>query len=380
MAKRRAKEHTQALKLTFALALIASFIPIHAQVPKDISIPMEPARWELDPQGSGEFVRHRGVAALKIANPTKAILKDLVFRDGTIEFDMEPGTFGGPGIGFRRSAPGEYEYFYLRPAAKSPQSGDACQYAPYIKNVLIWDLLPRWQGPAPFRLNEWNHIRIVVSGARAQIFVNDSGSARKPVLDIGRLESNAKQGGILMNGPAVFANLHIRPGVTNGLPAQPINEPEDRRILKRWEVAPAINLAPGQEPGVGDIPPATATAWKPVVPERDGLINLTRLYGLPEGRSLTWLRTSVDRKEPAGVVQVAVGYSEEIWVFVNGKQVFTDKNRYLIPSERKAPDGRCAATNGQFSLPLKQGRNEIQVAVANGFYGWGLIFQILGAR
>ncbi len=351
------------------LSLTAAAVPIHAA---DVPIAMEPSRWQVE---NGEFIRYKNVPALKIATPSKAVLKDFVFRSGTIEFDMEPGSFGGPGIGFRLAAPGECEYFYLRPAAKSPQEGDACQYAPFIKNVLIWDLLPRFQGPAPFRLNEWNHVRIVVSGARAQVFVNESA---RPTLNICRLEGNARAGGIFLQGPAIYSNLHVRPGLTNGLPPQPVVEPEDRRVVKHWEVSPFAKLLPTQELNTKDIP-AQAATWRPLLPERAGLLNLTREYGLPEGRSVAWLRTTIDRKAK-GTARVAIGWSEEVWVFANGQLVFSGKNRYLIPGERKDPDGRCAPTNGQFSLPLRRGRNDVVVAVANGFFGWGLVFQILAAK
>lgn len=356
--------------ICFGISLALS--PLSIAASKQESIPMDPARWQAE---NVEFVQHKGVQALKIATPAKAVLKDLVFSDGTIEFDMEPGNSAGPGIGFRRSAPGEYEYFYLRPAVKSTQQIDACQYAPVIKNVLIWDLLPRFQAPAPFRLNEWNHIRIIVSGSRAQIFVND---LAKPVLNIGRLEGNPRAGGILLQGPAIYANLKIQHGATHGLPSQPLAEPVDARFVKRWEVSPAAKLQPGTEVTDKDIPSQTP-GWQPLQPERAGLVNLTRLYGLPEGRAVAWLRTSMDRAAD-GATQVDIGYSEEVWVFANGKLVFAGKNRYLIPEERKNPEGRCATTNGQFTLPLKRGRNDVVVAVANGFYGWGLVFQTTAAR
>ncbi|WP_321472169.1 hypothetical protein [uncultured Paludibaculum sp.] len=349
-----------------AVASIGGRAPLCAA---DIAIPMEPARWQLE---AGEFLQHKGVPALRIPTPSKAVLKDLVFRDGTIEFDMEPGSYGGPGVGFRRAGPGEFEYFYLRPGAKGPGAGDACQYAPFIKNVLIWDLLPRFQGPAPFRLNDWNHVRIVVSGARARIYVNQ---AARPVLDIGRLEGSSSQGGIVLNGPAIFANLRVRPGVTNGLPPQPAAESIDRSVVRDWSVSPFKTLLPSQDLSANDIPSATPP-WRPLRAERAGLLNLTREYGLPEGRSAAWLRTHIDRQAD-GEAQVAIGWSEEVWVFVNGKMVFSGKNRYLIPEERKEPDGRCAPTNGTFRLPLKRGRNDVVVAVANGFFGWGLIFKMV---
>jgi hypothetical protein len=43
---------------------------------------------------------------------------------------------------------------------------------------------------------------------------------------------------------------------------------------------------------------------------------------------------------------------------------------------RKAPDGRCSLENGAFTLPLEAGDNEVAVAIANNFFGWGLMLRL----
>ena len=55
---------------------------------------------------------------------------------------------------------------------------------------------------------------------------------------------------------------------------------------------------------------------------------------------------------------------------------YSDKNLYQPPSARKPSDGRLSLQNGAFVLPLKAGENEIAVALANNFYGWGLILRL----
>jgi hypothetical protein len=88
-----------------------------------------------------------------------------------------------------------------------------------------------------------------------------------------------------------------------------------------------------------------------------------------------WLKTTIhsngEQKKRA-----AIGWSREIWVFVNGQQVFADKNLYQPPSARKSPDGRLSLENGSLELPLKAGDNEVDVALADDFYGWGLILHL----
>jgi hypothetical protein len=56
--------------------------------------------------------------------------------------------------------------------------------------------------------------------------------------------------------------------------------------------------------------------------------------------------------------------------------VFADKNLYQPPTARKPPDGRCSLENGSLMLPLVKGPNEVVVAVANNFYGWGLMMRL----
>ncbi|MBV9887121.1 MAG: hypothetical protein JO119_11285 [Acidobacteria bacterium] len=62
-------------------------------------------------------------------------------------------------------------------------------------------------------------------------------------------------------------------------------------------------------------------------------------------------------------------------MFVNGKQVYADKNLFIPASARKNPDGRLALTNGAFDLPLIAGANEVAIAVASNFYGIGVILR-----
>jgi hypothetical protein len=92
-------------------------------------------------------------------------------------------------------------------------------------------------------------------------------------------------------------------------------------------------------------------------------------------RSLTWLKTTISSAASQSK-NAAIGWSREVWVFVNGQRVYADKNLYQPPSARKPPDGRLSLQNGSFVLPLKAGDNEVAVAIANNFYGWGLILQL----
>ena len=82
---------------------------------------------------------------------------------------------------------------------------------------------------------------------------------------------------------------------------------------------------------------------------------------------------SSDRKQ---TTRVDIGWTRELWVFVNGKLVYADKNLFEVEGSRKFPDARCSLDNGVATLPLEPGENEIAIALANNFFGWGLMLRV----
>ena len=112
--------------------------------------------------------------------------------------------------------------------------------------------------------------------------------------------------------------------------------------------------------------------------ERNGLVNISREYGRPlsqPSRAVAWLKTTItsDRKQTK---RVDIGWTRELWVFVNGKLVYADKNLFEVEGSRKFPDARCSLDNGVATLPLEPGENEIAIALANNFFGWGLMLRV----
>jgi hypothetical protein len=301
-----------------------------------------------------------------------AVLKELTFRSGTIEYDVATSSDMGAGFIFRRADKDSYEMFYLRPRPKCEEAPDCVQYAPQTRGVLLWDLFPQYQGAAPLRQGEWNHVKLVVSGRRMNIFIN---GATQPTLRIGRLEGDTDEGGLMLQGPGIFANLTVTPDAVEDLPGDPEKDAtaSDDRYLRHWQLSPFSKLAADQAPTLANLPEPSA-AWTPLEAERGGLVNASRVYGLPlarPDRAVVWLKTTL-HSSIAQQKHVSLGWTREIFVFVNGKLVFADKNLYQPPEARKTPDGRLSLENGSLMLPLKAGDNELAVAVVNNFYGWGL--------
>jgi hypothetical protein len=94
---------------------------LSARAAETIKVSLTADHW--DTAGVVAFTKHKGVDAVELVAgsaaqhiPTgKAILKDLVFRDGTIELDVDPTGSMGAGLGFRRRDNDNFEQFYLRP-------------------------------------------------------------------------------------------------------------------------------------------------------------------------------------------------------------------------------------------------------------------------
>lgn len=353
-------------KIVFSLLLF----PLFSIAQK---VPMRADRWEFTP-GKVSFQDVGGVPAMKItARREQAVLKDVNFSNGTIEFDIQPEDPGFNGIYFRRKGKDECEYFYLRNGdAGNPKAIDGVQYAPIMDTVLLWDMLPWFQGPASFKKGEWNHIRLVISGMQMLVYVNDMG---RPTLEIPRLEGNTKEGGISFDGLCAIANVVIKPNVTEGLPPGEGFDPthHDPRYLQTWMLSQPVLLPKGRELTAADtlLPGA---AWEKITAERRGLVNLTRRLGKSQSRRYVWLKTrmKVDKEQTR---RISLGFSDEVWVFVNGQLDFADKNIYMNPI-RKEPDGRCSLENATFNLPLNAGVNEVLIGISNDFYGWGIIARL----
>src|SRR5262249_15924644 len=115
--------------------------------------------------------------------------------------------------------------------------------------------------------------------------------------------------------------------------------------------------------------------WKPLAAEERAIVNLTRLYGMGTSkRRLAWLKTTIESDKDQERI-LHLGFSDEIWLFINGEILYTDKNHFVSPG-LKFPRGRCTIENSMVKLPLKQGKNEILFGLTNYFYGWGVIARL----
>ena len=140
-----------------------------------------------------------------------------------------------------------------------------------------------------------------------------------------------------------------------------------------WEVSKPLDFPLAKEPTASDIPVKEAS-WENISAERRGLVNFSRLYNRSKSRRIIWLKLTL--RSPVDQVRfLDLGFSDEVWGFINNRIAFTDKNIYPEPI-RKEPGGRVSIQNGRYKLPLRAGDNELVIGLANNYFGWGLIAKL----
>jgi hypothetical protein len=325
-------------------------------------------------EGKVEFIDYKGGRVMKLNQQSgPVVLKDLVFKDGVIEYDIEPiSTEFADAIYFHRKNEKEQEIVYLRvQKIGNSFANEGIQYCPYFDGVNMWDMYPQYQAPAPAKAGEWNHIKLVIAGKQMHVFVN-----HKLVLQIPKLEGRESEGRIAFEGASYISNIEIKPGEREGLsPAEGVDlTKHEANYIRNWAVTQPALLPAGTEPTTAmDLPKNELFTGKSEA-ETGGLVNLTRQFGGNEKRRIVWLRSTVTTKE-AMKTNLQLGFSDEVWVYLNNQLTYVDKNLF-IQNMRKYPDGRISVQNAGVKLNLKQGTNDLMIGVANDFYGWGIMARL----
>ena len=175
---------------------------------------------------------YRGRSAIQIiaapgaADATSyAVIKDALFRDGTIEVDVAgqpaagaPGAARGfIGIAFRLQADGKYEYIYLRPtngrADDQIRRNHSTQYGSHPDFGFAksrQEAPEKYESYVDLEPGVWTKYKIEVEGGKARLYVN---GADQPCLIVNDLKLEPREGGVaLWVGPGTegyFSNLKI---------------------------------------------------------------------------------------------------------------------------------------------------------------------------
>lgn len=331
-------------------------------------VPFDSGRWQIEAVHS-RVEEHRGRTSLHLRDGT-AWVKDVELTDGVVEVDIAfTDERGFIGLLWRLLDAGNHEQFYVRPH----QSGkpDANQYTPAFDGLTSWQLYhgPGYGAPVEYRFDEWNRIRIVVSGRQAEVYVND---LSRPALFIPELKRDVEAGRIGLNAftaPARFSAFRYAAGKPPPLRSagSPPRPPAAGAIM-RFEVGDVFDWATIRDRIELPAEMISAQSWKSLGCETTGLANLGRVASRGEGQNAVFARVILD-SDRQQTVGLRFGYSDRVRVFLNGRAIYAGDNGY------RSRDYRYLGTIGFFDeifLPLRAGENELWFAVGEDFGGWGL--------
>ncbi len=344
-------------------------IPIFSQNGKTNEVPLTAEKWDFK-SGGVTFSTENRVPHMQLTPEAgKVVAKGLDFKSGTIEFDVKPNNMMT--FYFRYQDANETECFYLRMGrAGDSLAMEGVQYAPYLDGVLMWDTYVEYQSNASFAKNEWSHIKLVISDAQLRMYVNHPD---QPTLEVEHLAGNTERGTLGFEGDMAVRNLTLQPDVTENLSFLPGVDPtsNDPRYIRNWAVSDPIAI-PERVDFSYDLLPGPDTKWQTLAAERRGLVNLIRAFGKNEARSIVWLKLKV-KSARAQQKKMELGFVNDVWVFLNGRMAYLDKNLQGSPME-KPPGGRISIENTSFVLPLQEGENSLLIGIANdAAWGWGAI-------
>lgn len=347
-------------------ALLAAAFPIPPS--EGEVIPFGPERWNL---AEAKVFDHLGRRALM----GTALLKDVVFEDGTIECDiaMKAGVRSYPGVLFRLQSGEEYERLYLRPH-RAPLYGDAVQYLPAFHGVDAWQIYsgPGITSAAMIPTDRWVHVKIEVLGTQARVFLDNT---PEPVLVVGDLKRGKSRGGLGLSttadGNSCFSNFSFRSDAPLGFPPPPLVD-ETPGCVRNWELSRPFKRLRIDFDAYPDLKAPGLAPWTKAAAQPDGILDISRTHGRQGTEPDGILARAVVCAEADGPKKFWFGYSDEAGLFVNGRPVFYGNSSY------RYRDSSFLGVVGLYdavTVPLKKGDNELLIVLGEASGGWGFIVQ-----
>ncbi|MEO5895397.1 MAG: hypothetical protein ABIS06_06820 [Vicinamibacterales bacterium] len=388
------------MQLAMLLAIwLAGGNPQPGQKPLDGAVGFD-RRWSLDGEKT-RIVADENGGTLQVESGFGQ-LRDVRMLNGTFDVDVRlTRRRSFVYLYFRAQADGEREEFYLRPHKSALP--DAVQYAPVWQDRSAWQLHhgPGGTAAIAFADDRWTHVRIVMQGRTAALFVDDMSA---PALVVPRLSREPQAGYVSLGGflpsdvpgegpIAVFRNVQIRPGVipfdlaaaatraSTSAPAPAAGTGTagtKDTIVTEWAVSRAF-LVPAMAPLPVVLPgDDVAGEYRPVQAEANGLVQLHRHVKVAEGTrvSAAVARVTVHAARDT-VAAFDLGFSDVATVFVNGVPVFTGDASYSFDRPRR--EGLIGFDQARLYLPLRAGDNQLAIIITDRFGGWGVMGRFANA-
>jgi len=349
-------------QLLILLTLLAVTTGLTAQ---DV-IPFDTTNWDI---AARSFVleEHAGEQSIYIQGGL-AILKDTEFLNGTIEFDVFlRNQQGFPGVRFRALDDQNMESFYIR--AHLSGKPDANQVVPVINGISAWQLYfgPRYSFIYHYKYDDWTHVKIVVNGKKAQVFLDYS---EKPHLSW-NLFNEPKAGAIAIGGGAGamhYANFKVNKNESELVDFAAIKREPIANLIPEWQISDKFKESQlGDPENIGKL--VKNRSWGSAVQIDEGTAaNISRAVVLRDGKpGNTVFAKVIINSEKNQVKLFEFGYSDRVVAILNDQPIYKGINRW------RSRDYRYLGTVGLFDsiyLNLKKGRNTLLLAVSEDFGGW----------
>ncbi len=354
--------------------IAAAFLFILCSAAFSQSDSFDPEKWQIDAVES-KTVDHLGRKSLYLKGGS-AVLKDVELLNGVIEFDMafsEVRTFTG--CVWRIQDANNYEEFYVRPHLN--RKADAGQYTPVFNGMSAWQLYggEGYWANIEFKYDAWNHVKIVISGDRGEVYFNDM---EKPVVVFHEQKHKPLAGkiGLKANNraPTWFSNFRYTSIDAPKLMGEPVarRKPE-KETITAWQISSRFGENDLENVVKLSDAEKKSLQWQSLKVEDAGVANFSRLHARGQADQNTVFARLVIDSEKDQVKKIHFGYSDRVKVFVNDHAVYSGSNDYV------SRDYRYLGTIGYFDsvyLPLRQGKNEVWFAVSENFGGWGIMAKL----
>jgi hypothetical protein len=264
------------------------------------------------------------------------------------------------------------------------------QYTPILNTGANWQIYngPGSTGAIDIPRDVWFHLRLVVVGAQAKLYVKDMD---KPALVMTDLKSGVQKGQValhVLTGTTYFSNFEVR--TTPDAPWERHLPPMPAGTLTKWSLSPSYDaLARNLERPLSRSE-SDAIHWQDVKAEPPGLVVLYRYREAPHlkvtfqtdfstrlepqpGMKVLYARTSID-SDREQVKKLYIGYSDDVSVFLNGQILFRGRSAQSFRDPGFL--GIVNPENDAVYLPLKKGSNELVLAVSELGGGWGFVCRL----
>ncbi|UCD18828.1 MAG: SMP-30/gluconolactonase/LRE family protein [candidate division WOR-3 bacterium] len=301
-----------------------------------------------------------------------AYLSDVEFDNGIIEVDIAVAgqkVRAYPGIIFRMQSEDDYERFYVR-THRANLYTDALQYAPITNAITSWQLYngDGFTAGVDFPSDQWVHVKMEILGKQALVYV---GNMQKPALVINELMHGASKGaiGIMAEGTAYFSSFRYT--ITDDLKFEPPPVVDTLPgIITDWQLSQPFKLTEVDMQQYPDKRMLSGIEWQDARSTPSGLVDIGRYAGrLGREPDCIFARRIIDTDKDR-MLHLSFGYSDAVSIFLNGERYFLGNSAY------RSRDPSFLGIIGYFdevSLPLRKGKNELLLIVAEVFGGWGFM-------